>query len=133
MVRKIEIDEQDFAANSRARQISESLAQKRSEKIHDANDPDSIKRQQEKSLKVHADLSSALLTLISTEAGRAWVNDLFKFCDVLGNPHVPGNPDHTSFNLGMQNVGKKVLTQILELAPEQYPVILREAIRRDNE
>ena len=131
--KKIEIDEQDFAANTRARQISNMLAEAAAEKKFDANDPKHVDIRNKKAMEHQANLAGVLLNILSTESGRAWINEIFVFCDVLGNPHVPGNTDHTSFNLGMQNVGKKILTDILRISPEQYPIILREAIRRDQQ
>ena len=130
--KKITIDEQDYAANSRARKISEMLAESAAEKTYDANNPEQVDQRNKKAAEYQANMAAVLLNILSTEQGRAWINDIFVFCDVLGNPHVPGNTDHTSFNLGMQNVGKKILTDILRIAPEQYPIILREAIQRDK-
>ena len=133
MANKVIIDEDDYAANSSARKISELLAQSAQNRSYNANETEQVEERNKRAAQYQANLANALLSILSTENGRAWINDLFVFCDVLGNPHVPGNPDHTSFNLGMQNVGTRILTKILEVSPEQYPTFLREAVRRDNQ
>jgi hypothetical protein len=45
---------------------------------------------------------------------------------IYGNPFVPGQADTTAFNLGMANVGKRIMGDILKAAPEQYLKMCKE-------
>lgn len=97
---------------------------------YDASDPEAVEKQVRKQMRFQAERAQVLTNLMSTVAGRAWVHDLLVFCNVFGNPFIQGSFDGTAFNLGMQNVGKKMLDEVNEAAPDRYLPMLREARQR---
>lgn len=73
-------------------------------------------------------------TIMSLPEGRKWIYNLLEICKVFGNPVILGDPYATHFNIGEQNVGKKLLQDINDCASEQYTLMIKEANdRRDNE
>lgn len=111
--------------------IQEIQAERESEQSFNANDPAEVEARQRKFAKREAEKAQVLERLLSTAAGRRWIADIIIFCDPLGNPHVPNSFDATAFNAGMANVGKMLLGQILDIAPERYGHMLREARKEE--
>lgn len=111
--------------------ISEIQAERENDKSFNASDPKQVDAQQRKLAKREAEKAQVLEKVLSTAAGRRWFSDIINFCDPLGSPHVPNSFDCSAFNMGMANVGKMLLGQVLEIAPERYGYMLREA-RKDE-
>lgn len=98
----------------------------------DASNPEAVAKQAKRSERFNLERAEVLKNVMSSVAGRAWAYEFLTFCNIFGNPFVPGASDSTSFNLGMQNVGKKLLDEINNAAPERYMPMLREAKQRES-
>ena len=70
--------------------------------------------------------------LMSTRPGRRYVYNFLFYCEIFGNPLVPGFPDVTAANIGKQDVGKKLIKDIQRAAPKQYVMMLEEAVTRED-
>lgn len=101
--------------------------------LFNAEDPKAQREKKKRRLYREGQNRDVIKDLLATTQGRAWMSELLVFCDVMGNPFVQGSGDGTAFNLGMQNVGKMLLDQIFESAPEKYALMLREAKKRTVE
>ena len=66
-------------------------------------------------------------TLMSTMEGRAWMFGKLELCGVNSTPYVPGRPDDTAFNCGMQELGHHFQKEIMQVASNEYSVMLQEA------
>lgn len=85
-------------------------------------------RDREKDLENQAtSLDFALRDIMSTPSGRAWVWSVLEQASMFGNAFDPDSAVQTAFNLGEQNVGKKLLAQIVKVCPELYAKATTEA------
>lgn len=80
-----------------------------------------------------AEIDSVLTNIMQTASGRAWVYGELEACNVFGNAFLQGSSDGTAFNLGMQNYGKRLLSQINDVAPDKYMPMLKEAKIRNEQ
>lgn len=106
--------------------IAENQAQQETEKPYDASDPKAVNNARKKAGRKKADELEAVRVVMGTAQGRAWMFNLLESCMIFGNPFVPGQPDSTAFNLGQANVGKRLLSDIMVAAPEQYMAMCKE-------
>lgn len=106
--------------------IEEIMAQREAEESFNASDPKSVSDRTKKLARREAGKSRITEQLLSTAAGRRWLMDIIVFCDPLGNPHVPNSSDATAFNIGLANVGRMVLSKILDVDPARYGHMLNE-------
>lgn len=60
------------------------------------------------------------VALLSTPGGRRYVWALLAECGVMEDPFVRGEQDTTAYKIGMQRVGRKVFTDLLNYAPSHY-------------
>lgn len=98
-----------------------------------ASDVESVEEQKKQSELRQAENEEIVRTLLSTQRGRAWISDILIFADVLGNPFVQGFTDATAYNCGMKNVGDMIFKQVLDVDPQKYSLMLREAKKRVKE
>ena len=77
-----------------------------------------------------ANLDLALRDIMATGQGRFWIWNLLSAAHVFGEV-VDWTPEVgtriTDFNLGEQNVGKRVLAQIARVCPDSYVQAMKEA------
>jgi hypothetical protein len=73
---------------------------------------------------------NAVKNLMSTTEGRAWMFGKLELCGVNATPYVPGRPDDTAFNCGMQELGHQLQREIMQVAANEYPLMLQEAAAR---
>lgn len=66
-------------------------------------------------------------TLMSTMEGRAWMFGKLELCGVNATPYVPGRSDDTAFNCGMQELGHHLQREIMQVAANEYSLMLQEA------
>lgn len=112
--------------------IAENEAQEGAEKPYDASDPKSVNTARRKAGRRKASELEVVRTIMSTVQGRAWMYAILESCMIYGNPFVPGQPDATGFNLGQANVGKRLLGDIMNSAPENYLKMCNEAKSNQN-
>lgn len=107
--------------------IAENQAEEENERPYDASDPQAVNLARKKSSRRTADRLEMVKAMMELPRGREWMYNLLDSCFIFGNPFVPGQPDSTAFNLGMANVGKRILQDINTAAPDQYMLMLKEA------
>lgn len=68
-----------------------------------------------------------LRLLMKKPEGRDWMYRLLEFCDIMGLPEDPfDNPHKVYFQLGKQNIGKKLLVQLEAASLDLYMTMKRE-------
>lgn len=87
---------------------------------------------QVKEAKSKAEINEALKLdvirrIMKTAPGRSWIYGFLESCHIYGTPFIPGQSDCTFFNLGEANVGRRLLADVQNAAPEQYLQMIREA------
>ena len=65
--------------------------------------------------------------IMSTREGRKWMLNMLNICKTFTNPIVAQDTHYTYHNLGEQNIGKKLLQDINDAAPDQYILMMKEA------
>jgi hypothetical protein len=109
---------------------NESTEEKIPHEGYDASDPAQVSSARKKSgRKRKAELNFVKAIMIVPE-GRHWMYDMIVLCKVFTSPIVPGDPYGTYNNIGEQNIGKKLLQDINECAPEEYMLMIKEANER---
>lgn len=71
--------------------------------------------------------------IMSTMEGRAWMFGKLELCGVNATPYVPGRPDDTAFNCGMQELGHQFQREIMQVAANEYAIMLQEAASKPLE
>lgn len=66
-----------------------------------------------------------VLATMSTTAGRRWFYDKLAQFKAFHTPYT-GDTNSTMFNCGMQNSGFALLVEVLDAAPAEYLMMLRE-------
>lgn len=110
---------------SDARAPMEAEAELLAERPYDASDPDSVNQARKRAgrnKKNHLDFVQAMM---SVPEGRRWVREMMESCRVFGNPVVMGDTHATYFQLGEQNVGKRILQDVQNF-PENYALMMKE-------
>jgi hypothetical protein len=70
--------------------------------------------------------------LLSHKSGRAWFYRLLKRSNIYGTSFVPGQPDTTAFELGREDVGRRLMAQAMEACEDLYLLMIRE-VRQEEE
>lgn len=96
------------------------------EQPYDANDPKQVNAARKKAARQRKAELDFVYAIMSQPQGRKWMWDLIATCKSFGNPIIPGDPYLTYTNLGAQNIGKKLLQDIWEGAPDQYLDMVKE-------
>lgn len=97
------------------------------EKPYDAGDPEQVNQARKRAGRKKRDELDFMKHIMEMQQGRAWMYKLLEDCKCFGSPIVPGDPYFTYHNIGEQNIGKRLLIEINEAAPEEYVLMMREA------
>lgn len=85
-------------------------------------------RARDKDLKNReASLGIALRSIMSEPMGRFWVWSLLEDTHIFGEVFNPSSVRETDFRLGEQNVGKRLLAQVVKHCPDHYVQAIQEA------
>jgi len=106
--------------------IQRQQAREEAEEIYDSSDPASVNRARKKAAREKAERLRVCQALLTHPDTRKWVFDLLNACHIYSNPFVPGQADTTAFNLGEQNVGKRLLVDFTTADPALYNTMLKE-------
>jgi len=79
-----------------------------------------------------ASTTAVIKYLMSEMAGRHWLYSVLDMCRTFTSPFVPGQPDVTAFFSGAQALGHRLLADIMEVAPENYYVMVQEEAARKS-
>lgn len=93
----------------------------------DASDPLQVNLARKKAGRKKSDRLEVVRAIMGLVEGRKWVNEWLVQTYIHGNPVVAGDPFMTHFNIGQQNVGKMMLSDVIEAAPADYVKMLAEA------
>ncbi len=93
---------------------------------YDASDSKRVNTARKRAARIRQDRLNFVREMMGSKNGRLWVFDLLEACKIFGNPLQPGQSDVTFFNIGQQNIGKLLLQDINEAAPEMYMQMLTE-------
>jgi hypothetical protein len=96
------------------------------EKPFDASDSEQVNKSRKvagRNRRARLDFVEGMMTL---PQGRKWLWELMEYCSVHGSPVVQGDTHATYFNLGQQNIGKRVLADVQEFSA-LYVQMVKEA------
>lgn len=96
---------------------------------YDTSDREKVNKARKKSSRTRADRLKFIRAAMQHEEGRAWFYDIIQRCRVFDNCFYSEQTHDTAFRLGEQNIGKMLLSDVLESAPEQYMTMMNEARR----
>ena len=101
-------------------QIKVNEANETAEQSYDTSDKEAVNKTRKKAARTRADRLKFVRAAMQHEEGRAWFNDIINRCRVFDNTFYGEETHNTAFKLGEQNIGKMILADVLEAAPEQY-------------
>lgn len=93
---------------------------------YDASDPKQVNNARKKSSKKLADRLRVVEALMQHPEGRRWIYEMLQWCHIYGNPVVSNDTHGTYFNLGQENVGKRLLADVVTAAPDNYLKMIEE-------
>jgi hypothetical protein len=85
----------------------------------DAADPEAVNDARKKAGRRKTKRLEFVKAMMVLEEGRKWLWELMESCHIHSNPLVPNDTHSTYFNLGEQNIGKRVLSDVQHF-PELY-------------
>jgi len=91
----------------------------------DAGDPVQRKEKLKEAKSAEQILKETVRGMMLTEANRKYVYDLLASCNIYGNSFA-SDPYKTAFNLGEQNIGRRILADLQLSCPDLYLVMLEE-------
>lgn len=97
------------------------------DKGYDASNPAEINLARKKYSRKKANRLEVIKALMDLPQGRAWMYDLLEFCHIYHTPFVAGQPDSSAFRAGEQNIGQKILADVVEASPDGYLSMCKEA------
>lgn len=97
------------------------------EEPYDSSDKASVNAARKKAARLERERLEFTKSIMETPQGRAWMLDLLSACKIMGNPVVQGDTHFTYYHLGEQNIGKKLMQDIDNAAPEEYILMMKEA------
>lgn len=100
------------------------------EEPYNAGDPKAVNEARKKAARERKEELEFISAIMSSPQGRKWMFNIMNICKTFTSPIVPGDTHFTYHNLGEQNIGKKLLQDINDGAPQQYMVMITEA--REN-
>lgn len=101
-------------------------AQEAQEESYDTSDNKQVNIKRKKAARTRADRLKFIQAAMQHEQGRAWFCDIINRCRVFDNTFYGEETHNTAFKLGEQNIGKMILSDVLEAAPEQYMTMMSE-------
>lgn len=99
---------------------------------YNADDKHQVNKARKRAARKKLIQEEAIRRIMGDKDCRAWIAGVLSFCDIDGNPHVPGEPDSTAFNCGMANAGRMIWCEIKEAAPESAVMMLKEASENEK-
>lgn len=97
-----------------------------SEIPYDSNDPEQIEAARKKSIQIEAENTEVMRRIMNERTGRQWMFGFLQKCHIHGSSFHE-NPHFHAFLSGEENVGKRMLAEIMRCTPEQYSKMCKEA------
>lgn len=99
-----------------------------SEEAYNAGNKKQVNNMRKKAARLRKEELDYIKHIMSTPQGRKWIyNLLTSICKTFDNPIVPNETHYTYFNLGEQNIGKKLFQDINDAAPQEYITMMQES------
>lgn len=93
---------------------------------YDTSDPVQVNQKRKKTGRTRADRLEFIKAAMQHEQGRGWFYDILSFCKIFETPYVSGDSYGTTFKVGQQNCGLRILADLQEAAPTDYMLMLKE-------
>lgn len=93
---------------------------------YDAADPAAeanAKREEARRERQDADV---LRLLMHTKPGRAFLYRRLERCHIYASTFAPGQADVTAFQLGEENIGKRLMLEAMDASPDLYVLMIKE-------
>ncbi len=97
------------------------------EEAYNAGNKKQVNDARKKEARLRREELDFVRAIMDTSQGRKWMLNILNTCKTFTNPIVAGDTHYTFHNLGEQNIGKKLLQDINEAAPEEYTLMMKEA------
>lgn len=81
-------------------------------------------RQIEKTARLERE--AGLKGLVTDRPGRAWLWSVLEMTGAVGTNPMGEDALRTAFNCGMQNAGQRILAELMEHAPDAFPLMMKE-------
>lgn len=92
----------------------------------DATDPAAIANAERDSTRHVRQDADAIRWLLKAKNGRAFFYRRLQLCHIYSSTFAPGQPDVTAFQLGEENVGKKLMMEAMDASPDLYMLMIKE-------
>ena len=102
------------------------MADEQVTETYDAANPaaeDNARRDAARHAREDAD---TLRLLMQRKQGRAWLYRKLEACHIYASTFAPGQADVTAFQLGEENVGKRIMLEAIDASPDLYMKMLKE-------
>lgn len=109
-----------------ADEIQNAIAEEEAEKPYNASDPDAVNIARVKSGRRREKRLRVIEGMMDIPEGRLWLYDLLLTCHVFSTPYVRGDSDASHIQMGEQNIGLRVLSDISVAAPDKYMLMIKE-------
>lgn len=93
---------------------------------YDTSDPVAVNNKRKKTGRTRADRLEFIKAAMQHEQGRGWFYDILLFCKIFETPYVSGDSHGTTFKVGQQNVGLRILDDLQTSSPDNYLQMLKE-------
>lgn len=93
---------------------------------HNAADEQSVSDQKARLGRRQKRIDEGLKTILATQNGRLWFWDMLSACHCFATPFRPGQDGVTHFNLGEQNIGLRLLADLMRVSPDSYITMTKE-------
>ncbi len=97
------------------------------EEVYNAGDEKDVTNARKKSARMRKEELEFVSAIMSSPQGRKWMLNILTICKTFTNPVVPGDTHFTYHNIGEQNIGKKLLQDVNDSAPDQYILMMKES------
>jgi hypothetical protein len=93
---------------------------------YDTSDPKQVNTARKRAARFRRERLDEVRTIMGRESGRAWVYGHLESCSIFSTTFTHGDPHASSFKEGERNAGLRLLADVMEAAPDQYVVMVRE-------
>lgn len=100
-------------------------------KPYNAADPEQVNDARKRSGRRKSKSLEFVEAMMKLKEGREWLWDMMGQCNIFGNPLVKGDTHETYFQLGQQDIGKRILSQV-QAFPELYVQACKETGEKNS-
>ncbi len=93
---------------------------------YDANNLEQVNEARKKAGRKRKNLNEYLKQVMEHRQGREFIYGILSVCGVHSTPFVQGDPYATAFKCGEQNVGHRILADVVASSPDEYVVMCKE-------